>query len=164
MTISACPPSTPVQKGVVVFVAADFKAAFTEFATVADAALDFNFRMAELQLANTCKSRVVNAVQRELLLYLLVAHITQLRNGVNGQPPSGLVGRIAGAREGSVSVDTDYGTVVYGQAWYIQTQYGAQFWQATAKYRTAVYVGAPVVCADLPPGGWYGGGPGNCGC
>lgn len=175
MTIASCPPSTPVTRGVVVFVAADFKTAFPEFATVADPALVLNFGLAELQLANTCKGRVINAVEREKLLNLLVAHITQLRNGANGVAPGGMVGRISSAQEGSVRADADMGTVVYGQAYYLQTQWGAMFWQATAKYRTAVYIPAPIVCADVaglpgffPGNGFFPGdgsnGGSGCGC
>ncbi len=174
MTIVACPPSTPVSRGVVEFVPATFKTAFPEFATVADAALVVNFSFAQLQLDNSCRSRVCNAAERETLLNLLTAHITQLRNGANGQPPSGLVGFLNRAAEGSVSVGSEVGTIVYGQAYYLQTQYGFLYWQSTAKYRTAVYVPAPVVCADLAGagpfnsdgfvgGGWPGNEPG-CGC
>ena len=165
MAIASCPPSTPVTRGVVVFVPADFKAAFPEFTSIGNAVLDVNFGMAELQLANTCRARVVNAVEREKLLNLLVAHITQLRNGTGGNAPGGLVGRISDAQEGSVHVSADFGAMVYGQAYYTQTQWGAMFWQATAKYRSAVYIPAPIVCADVAGLPGYGGGPnGGCGC
>lgn len=171
MTIAACPPHTTIQKGIVVFVPADFKAAYPEFVTVADGVLSTNFTLAELQLANTCRSRVINAAKRETLLNLLTAHITQLRNGTGGNAAGGLVGRVSEAHEGTVGVSADMGTVVYGQAYYMQTQWGAMYWQATAMYRTAVYVAAPPTCADaaaLGPfayGSGYGGyGGGGCGC
>lgn len=170
MTIDACPPSpAPITRGVVVFEPATFKAAFPEFATVGDPALVMNFDFATLQLNNGCGSRVCNAVEREKLLNLLTAHITQLRNGTGGQPASGLVGVLTKATEGSVSVGSEVGTLVYGQAYYAQTQWGWMYWQATAKYRTAFYVPAPPVCADYaggingPFGGWPGNDPG-CGC
>lgn len=166
MTIAACPPSTPITKGVVVFVPGDFKAAFTSFATVSDGALQLSFNLATLQLNNSCGSRVCDANLRESLLNLLVAHITALKDGENGNPPAGIVGRVDKAQEGSVSVSTDMGTVVYGQAYYLQTQWGAMYWQATAQFRTAVYIPAPLVCADLGVNGYpYGGFPGDgCGC
>lgn len=167
MTIAACPPSTPVTRGVVEFVPGTFKAAFPEFASIADAALTMNFDFATLQLTNSCGSRVCDAVLREKLLNLLTAHITQLRNGANGQPAGGLVGMVDKATEGSVSVSATMGTIVYGQAYYLQTQWGAMYWQATARYRTFQYVPAPVVCADLANPGFFGGWPGNepgCGC
>lgn len=149
MTIAPCPPPASVPHGVVVFVPTDFKAAYPEFATVADAALTANFGLATLQLTNSCGSRVANAAARETLLDLLTAHITQLRNGINGQPAGGLVGAISNAREGSVSVSAEFGTLAYGQAYYMQTQFGALYWQSTAKYRTMRFIPAPIVCADL---------------
>lgn len=170
MTVVSCPPPSAPVFGVVVFDPAAFKAAFPEFATVTDAALNMNFAFAELQLANSCGSRVCDASKRETLLNLLVAHITQLRNGINGQPPAGIVGRIDKAAEGSVSVGAGMGVEVYGQAYYDQTQWGAMYWAATAQYRTALYVAPPPVCADFagaaingPFPGFFGGG-GNCGC
>ncbi len=163
MTIATCPPSTPTPHGVVVFVPGDFKVSFPEFATVADGALTLNFDLATLQLNNSCRSAVINAATREKLLNLLVAHITQLRNGINGQPAAGIVGRVSDATEGSVSVGTDMGTTVYGQAYYMQTQWGALFWQSTARFRRMQYVPAPVVCADLNPGNGLPCGPfGGC--
>lgn len=164
MAVQSCPSSTPVAHGVVVFVPEEFKVAFPEFATVADAMLTINFNLATLQLNKGCTSRVVDAQERDTLLNLLTAHITQLRNGINGQPASLVVGRVSAAQEGSVHADLDMGTVTLNAAYFLQTQWGALYWQSTAKYRTAVYVPAPVVCADF---GGMGGGPygfgGGCG-
>lgn len=101
-----------------------------------------------------------------MLLTLLTAHITALTNGVNGQPPAGIVGHVNHAQQGSVSVSAGVGTMVYGQAYYMQTQWGAEYWQATAKYRSMRYIPAPPVCADfgsLGPG-FFGDGDGGCGC
>lgn len=165
MSVAPCLPSAPVTLGVVVFDAAAFKVAFPMFSTIADPALSMNFQLATLQLNNSCSSRVKDAGTRELLLNLLVAHITALAYGENGQPPSGIVGHINHAQEGSVSVGAGVGVMVYGQAYYMQTQWGAMYWQATARFRSMVYVPAPPVCAD------YGGlgvgdvwGNGDCGC
>lgn len=169
MTIAACPPNTPAPRGVVVFVPADFKTAFPRFSTVDNGLLTGNFTLAELQLNNSCGSRVKNAAQRETLLNLLVAHITQLLNGIDGLPPAGIVGQVNSAQEGSVQVGATVGAMAYGQAYYMQTQYGAIFWASTARYRTALYVPAPITCADLAgrgPFGPYGPGynGGGCGC
>lgn len=167
MTIVACPPNVSPSRGVVNFVPADFKAGFPEFTSIADAVLSVNFGLATLQLNNSCNSRVLNALQREQLLNLLTAHVTQLRNGINGQAASGIVGRISEAAEGSVRASADMGNVTLNAAYFLQTQWGAMYWQATAQYRTAVYVPAPAVCADFAaagPGGFSGYvGPG-CGC
>lgn len=176
MTVAACPPSTPCTPGVVVFVPADFKTAYTAFATVADAALDLSFQLATLQLNNGCGSRVKDANRRELFLNLLVAHITALKDGSNGQPPPGIVGRVDKATEGSVSVSAVMDTNgVYGKDYYAQTQWGLLYWQATASFRQMVYIPAPPTCADFNGGlgfpgafwpngqdGFNGGGGGCC--
>lgn len=168
MSVVACPPSSPVVTGVVVFDSTAFLAVFPEFATVAVPALNFNFQLATLVLNNSCCSRVQDAAKRETLLNLLVAHITALRNGVNGQPPAGIVGRVSSATEGSVSVDAELGNVPFSAAYFAQTQYGLMFWQATAPWRSFVYVAPPIVCADIEPGAGLGGYPygygDGCGC
>lgn len=146
MTIASCPPSTTETHGVVVFVPADFKAAFPEFATVADAVLDLNFDLATLVLDNSCNGVVTDAVKREKLLNLLVAHVTQLRNGANGGAPSGLVGQLIAARQGSIDVQIANLGAGMNQAWFAQTPWGLLFWNATAYLRTFRYVPAP--CAD----------------
>jgi hypothetical protein len=167
MTITACPPSTPIQTGVVVFVPATFKTLFPEFATVGDAVLAFNFDLATLFLNNNCCSVVQSAPKRETLLNLLVAHITALRNGANGQAASGIVGRVSSASEGSVSVDADLGDVPFSAAYFAQTQWGLMFWRATAPWRQMIYVAPPAVCADVEPGAGFGypfGIGDGCGC
>lgn len=164
MSVVPCPPNTPVTRGVVVFDSAAFKAAFTSFATVADPALQLSFQMATTLLDNSCGSRVKDATKREFLLNLLVAHVTALKDGENGQPPAGVVGRVDRAQEGSVSVSASMGTMDRGQAYYAQTQWGAMYWQATARFRTMVYVPAPPVCADFPNPGFPPPYNGDCGC
>ena len=68
---------------------------------------------------------------------LPTAHIAQLFAPMaNGQPASTLVGRINSATQGSVSVQAAYSNNVTEQmAWFVQTQYGAMYWVATAPYR-----------------------------
>ena len=161
MSVTPCPPNTPVVLGVVVFNPTDFKAAFPEFSTIPDAVLNSNFSLAQLQLNNSCGSRVCDANLRETLLNLLVAHITQLRNGTDAGTATGLVGRISYAMEGSVMATADMGSIVLGQAYYMQTQWGATYWASTARFRTFRYVPAPVTCADEDPGLYPGNG---CGC
>lgn len=154
-------------RGVVTFSPTAFKTAFPEFAIVADAALAMNFALATLVLNNSCCSVVKDAALRETLLNLLTAHITQLRNGINGSPAGGLVGRVSDATEGSDSISADMGDVPFTAAYFLQTQWGVMFWQATAAYRTFRYIPPPGVCADLPGGGAFPVGPnypgGGCG-
>lgn len=143
MTIASCPPSTTETHGVVVFVPADFKAAFPEFATVADAVLDLNFDLATLVIANTCQGVITDAVRREKFLNLATAHITQLRNGANGGGASGIVGQLIAARQGSIDVQVANLGAGMNQAWFAQTSWGLLLWMALAPYRTFRYVPAP---------------------
>jgi recombinational DNA repair protein RecR len=98
------------------------------------------FNESTLVLDNTDASMVQQIEQRTPLLWLLTAHLAALYSGVNGQAPAQLVGRINNASEGSVSVATDYGTQPATAAYYLQTKYGAQYWQMTASIRAMQYV------------------------
>lgn len=151
MTVAACPPNTPLVRGVVEFDAAEFKALYPAFLLVADGLLIRDFVFAEVLLKNTCCSRVVDANKRQTLLYLLVAHIATL---FDLNPTPAPVGRLSDATEGSVSASFDFGTITPNQAWYLQTQYGAMFWTMTAAFRTFLYVPAPLTCADYGMGAY----------
>ena len=165
MTIAAC--QTPVvTPGVVVFDPVAFKADYPSFVNVSTGALQFNFTQATLLLNNTCGSVVCDAPTREMLLNLLVAHITALLNGVNGQPPSGIVGRISDATEGSVSVTAEL--TVQTTSMYVaslsQTQWGLMYLAATARFRSMRYVAAPQRnYGPWPFGTGVGYGPGGYG-
>lgn len=146
MPVVPCTNTPPVH-GIVQFDPAQFQIDYPAFAGIDAGVLGRNFTRATLQLNNSCGSMVRDANIRELLLELLVAHITELNNGTNDgagniNPPTGVVGRIASATEGSVSL----GSAEYkapdnaNQAYYIQTTYGAEYWQSTAKFRTMRYV------------------------
>lgn len=124
--------------GVVVFVSTDFLARYPEFAalnTASPTLLGLYFNEATLYLNNTAASRVVDIETRTPLLYMLTAHIAAMNGGVNGQQPSQLVGRINTATEGSVSVGAEMPGATANAAWFLQTKYGAAYWQATARYR-----------------------------
>lgn len=132
---------------VAVFVYADWTAMFPEMASVTGSVAESFFSIAELLLDNTDCSPVTNVTQRTTLLYFATAHVASLA----GYPvasggtatPSGMVGRVSSATEGTVSVATDYGAVSSSQAWWLQSQYGATFWQLTAGFRTMRYAAAP---------------------
>lgn len=126
--------------GVVVFDPSAFNVRYPEFSTVSDDLLQAYFDEATLYLSNTDGSRVQDVEQRAPLLWMLTAHIALLNSGANGQGASPLVGRVNTATEGSVSVGTDMGVVPFTAAWFLQSRYGAAFWQATARYRTMQYV------------------------
>jgi hypothetical protein len=140
-----------VTPGIVAFSPTAFVAAFPAFASVPQTALTANFNFACLQLDNTLASPVQDEPTRAQLLNLLTAHITALLNGVNGQAPTGTVGRISNASQGSVSVQTEFDAKTFSEAYYLQTPWGAQYWQSTARFRTARYV-RPCLYADGMPG------------
>ncbi|EFK9060357.1 DUF4054 domain-containing protein [Escherichia coli] len=126
--------------GVVIFDTSAFKLRYPEFSSVDDALLQQYFTQATIYLDNTDSSRVSDLAVRSMLLNMLVAHIACLYSGANGQSPSGLVGRIDSASEGSVSVHADMPGGTANSAWYMQTKYGADYWNATAPFRTFQYI------------------------
>lgn len=151
MPVAPCPsPCPPPVRGIVVFDPAEFVAAWPDFTGLHNAQMANAFSLATLVLNNSCGSIVSDANQRMALLYMLTAHVAFLVYGSNDGtpggivPPPGIVGRIASATEGSVSVQAEYSSEVgQSEAWFIQTKYGAMFWQATSYLRTMHYIGAP---------------------
>lgn len=122
--------------GVVVFDPVEFRALYPTI-QANDDQLEMYFEMAETFLDNTKCSVVKDLGARKRLLYLLVAHIATL----TGQAEQGnnVVGRVSSATEGTVSISLDYGTMGNNERWYLQTPWGAMYWQLTKKYRSAVY-------------------------
>ena len=118
----------------VAFDANEFKGSFPEF-SVSDSVLLTNcFVRAEGFLANSAASPVSDLVKRKTLLYLATAHIAALASR-----GSSVVGQVTTASQGSVS--TAFSALQPGKAdWWNQTQYGAEFWAATAIYRSFQYV------------------------
>ncbi|MBF0858168.1 DUF4054 domain-containing protein [Gluconobacter sp. LMG 31484] len=134
--------SATSQPGVVTFDYETWSALYPALASSTNQtqASDF-FDQAGDTLNNTPRSPVQNLGRRARLLNLLTAHIAQLNlpasAGGNG---AGTVGRIASASEGSTSVSFDMGAQSGSAAWFMQTQYGAMFWQATAYLRQMRFV------------------------
>lgn len=128
----------------VAFVYADWSTRYPEFATTVNAGQAADcFLQATLYLDNTDASPVQDIPTRTMLLYMVTAHIAQLRFGSAGQPVSPLVGRIETATQGSVSVSAKAPAAAGTQAWFMQTQYGYSYWTATARCRIARYVPGP---------------------
>jgi hypothetical protein len=153
----------------VTFDPAAFVAMYPDFTGLTNLQMQNAFALAELYVNNTCGSRVRNANLRETLLGLVTAHIAFLNYGSidaagNVTPAPGIVGRVNQASEGTVSVSAEM-VATAASAFYLQTKWGAQFWSATAPFRTAVYV-APLQTCDTPWGGntFDGFGGGGCGC
>jgi hypothetical protein len=129
---------------VVKFDEADFLNEYPEFtATVAlypsNNIAQRCFNQATLYLDNRDCSRVPIPPRKDLL-NMLTAHILCIRFGVRGKPPSGAVGRVASAGQGSVNVSLEMGPATDQKAWYEQTPYGAAYWRASMAYRSAMYV------------------------
>jgi len=124
---------------VVIFNVDVFKERYPEFAGISDGLLKSYFAEATIFLNNTDSSPVTDVDIREVYLNMLVAHIAALNSDVYQRLSSGLVGRISSASEGSVSVSVDAGSSSPDSWWYLQTSYGAEYWQATSPYRKMVY-------------------------
>jgi hypothetical protein len=129
-----------------VFSYADWSVRYPELsAYVVQATAQIYFNEATLYVDNTACSVICDASQggeREMLLNMVTAHIAALNAPLNGQTSSPIVGRISGATQGSVSVQTDF-QVPGTAAWFAQTKYGAAYWQATVKYRSMRYAPGP---------------------
>lgn len=161
MPVVPCPsPCPPITRGVVQFDKAEFVALYPDFAGIAAGVSQNAFNDATFLLNNSCASIVQDANRRLLLLYKVTAHVLVLNAGTddglgNVTPAQGIVGRIDSASEGSVSVSAAYSSEVgQSEAFFIQTKYGAQFWQQTAQYRTMHYVGPPLIGPNGPGFPW----------
>lgn len=147
------------------FDVASFRAtypAFSEFPP--DATLATYFALAgEVWLRNDGTGPVRTTTLQTALMNMLTAHLAQLFSGPDGNDPSGLVGRISSATEGSVTVASEYESTM-NSAWFNQTPYGAAFWQATAAYRTfAAYLPGRNRFGNGIAGGPFGGRGRGCG-
>ena len=128
----------------VVFDPVAFKVRYPEFTSVSDPMLTACFTEATLYLSNADNSPVQDIPRRTLFLNMLTAHIAWIGGRLNADNMPKPVGRISNAGEGSVSAGFEYlapGT----QAWFVQSQYGAAFWQATSLLRSFRYVARPTV-------------------
>lgn len=123
--------------GVVQFNYADWQAQFPQFSTTVTSSQQAQayFNMACVYCSNAANAVVCNLVVRTQMLYLLTAHIAQLMVGTNGNPATPLVGRISDATQGTVNVKAEMPDADANSAWFLQTQFGAMYWQMTAPYR-----------------------------
>lgn len=116
---------------------------YPEFGAVSAERAALFFAEAGLYLNNTDCSPVSDVSTRLMLLNMVTAHIAALSGALSADGKPGLVGRVSSATEGSVSVSTDLGGIPGSAAWFAQTAYGLNFWQATKYLRSASYVAAP---------------------
>lgn len=141
--------------GAVVFSVKLFRELYPLFEAASDPLLEALFTQACMYLDNTDASLVEDLAEREQLLMLLVAHLCALRGyGTDGASErSGLVGRITSASEGSVSVSVDSSGSNDESWWYLQTPWGADYWQLTSPYRSMIY--HPGSSPSRYPGHYY---------
>lgn len=136
---------------VVTFDPVAWATAFPAFQTLPAPLATQYFGLSTLYLSNSPCSVVEDIAARQSLLWLLTAHLAQLFSPPGESGPSGLVGRISSASQGSVSVSAEF-PASDDAAWFLQTPYGAAFWQASLPYRTGRYI--PVPPYDFNPLGW----------
>lgn len=109
-------------------------------ATVEQCLAEELFGEAGLYCANTDASVIPAAPgdyqPRLRLLGMLVAHLAYLSSPAR----QGTVGRVSQASQGSVSASLEMGPATGSSAWFLQTPYGANFWQASAPYRMGRYI------------------------
>ena len=127
--------------GVVEFNVNKFRSLYPTLKSTGDQ-LNWYFVESTMLLNNTSKSCVKSLAEREVLLFLLVAHFAVLQQRVEGDNEA--VGRISSASEGSVSVSLDNGQTTLSDKWYQQTPYGSKYWALTAKYRSFLYIATNV--------------------
>ena len=102
------------------------------------------FAEAGLYVAPGEGSVVPDVNARTAILYMLVAHLAAMAAFRAASASTGLVGRVASASEGSVSVTMAPMALPGGAEWYGQTEYGFGAWTALAQYRTMRYVPGPL--------------------
>lgn len=125
--------------GIVVFDFARFIARYPEFATLDPALAGLFFNEAAMFLNNTPTSPVTDTAMREMMLFMLTAHIALIEQRARASGGA-LVGPITSASEGSVSVSTSMQIASPTVAWYMQTPYGAAYYTATQAYRMARWI------------------------
>lgn len=142
--------------GVVEFDVAEFRAMYPNIKAT-DTQLEMFFLEAEMFFNNTPVSCEKDIKKRKLLLYLIVSHLATLQSQVDAG--NMIVGRISSASEDVVSVSSEYGTLNKNEKYWVQTPYGAKYWQLTARYRTSLYVitnvAMPVDRRGLPRNRFY---------
>lgn len=118
---------------------------FPEFAYVSSAQAALYFDIATTAHRNDVDGPVGDSGKQLQFLNIVTAHVAALfaPKKPGGDPANPLVGRIASASEGSVSVSADFSGLGQSAAWWSQTRYGAMYWQLTKPYRTARVVLGP---------------------
>lgn len=140
---------------------------FPELSGVSSAQATLYFGLASMYVRNDGGGPINDPVLLTNLLNLTTAHVAKLLSQQTaGSPetggqegPSGTVGRISSATEGSVSVQLDVPPDVMTQGWFwLQTSYGALAWQMLKPFRTFRFVGSTKRRTYNPPARYWGNG------
>jgi hypothetical protein len=152
----------------VIFVYADWVAEFPVFGAVSSTMGQSYFNRASNLFPNSTSNPAFAAGVLLSLLYIATSHIAWLNapRDANGNPAStgqaapSLVGRINSAAEGSVNVSVELsgGDDTPSKAFWVQTPFGFEFWQASARFRTFRYRARPtrVINGVYPMRGSFG--------
>lgn len=142
--------------GPVTYDYATWIAAYPEFSGCSSTQGETFFDMATFICPNTSANKFGEKTSQ--MLYLLTSHIAWLfaprdafgKPAATGSPAPPVVGRISSASEGSVSVSSEWsaGSPSPSQAWFLQSQYGALYWQASAGFRNMRYMARPTIVAN----------------
>lgn len=122
---------------IVVFDPAKFRATFPDAfpeAEYSDLFLQACFGRAAMQISNDTGSSIP-VVPREGILYLTTAHIA-----IIGRRDPSMAGQIVSATQGTTSVSLSAPVATGSEAWWLQTAYGQEAWNATGPYRSFVWV------------------------
>lgn len=122
---------------------------YPEFASVSQPLAQLYFDEATLYCANHLNPiRTLPALTT--LLNMLTAHIAALNSPITAAGSSAATppGRLSNVTEGSVTAQFDFEVEPGSQSWYVQTKYGAAFWQATLPYRLFLYRPGPAIKAN----------------
>jgi hypothetical protein len=142
---------------VVAFNFSTWTALYPEFSAVDPSFAQVLWGDAGNYVDNTDSSPVRAAIDggnRDSLLYAVLSHIAWLKGQGSGNARAqarDITGRISDTTQGSVSVSTELNgkADTPGLEFWSQTQYGLEFWQKSALWRTSIYV-AP--CGPLLTG------------
>ena len=153
----------------VTFNYAAWSARYPEFAAVTQATAQEYFNEATIYWRNDGSSPCSTPAIQSTLLNMLTAFIAERYSQSQNDPSPGNakdadvpVGRISNATEGSVSGQFTNDYPPGSPQFFQQNKYGADFWQATAVYRTMRYARGFLQPGSFGPGlygypGWGGG-------
>jgi Protein of unknown function (DUF4054) len=124
----------------VVFNPVYWVATYPEFAGIVSTTAPVYFQRAGLYLDLNSTRFIRDLNIMSVLAHMVAAHLAELFDASSARGGTQAVGRISGG-EGSVKVNLDMGkTSSSKEAWFRQTKYGAEFWEASGPYRGMRYL------------------------